>query len=341
MLTVQRKTNPALWTSELRCATGRSALWWLFSKLNYSRILLPSYVPEGVLEPAKLFGKPVEHYRLNADMTPDVDDITSRIEGPTFSANCKIERPLVVVIHYFGFEAPTEQLKRKVNVAGGWLLEDCAHALWAEARDADFALWSLNKVMPTVDGSLLRARGFDIDCNVTERIPFDIVQHYRRHLRFNACDAFEDGAREYERYYEWIASHWFPRRMTQEAEILFNAGGILLENERAIRETRMLWYRASTPNEFAVHKFIAFSSPAVAAFAYPLVFPSRAVREKVSDALMEIGVMPATLEKHWCEHGGDFIHRHLLLPVDASVQQEDVERVGECLRSFVKRERVA
>ncbi len=364
MLTVHRKADPRLWTSELRCATGRSAIAHMLARIDAghdlsSHVFMPCYVPEGVIEPIKRGGRPITFYKLNADLTPDLDDLYPMIK--------QAERPLVVVIHYFGFETPLmADLSVLLHRHGGLLFEDCAHAFWCRAEHADIALWSLNKVMPTVDGAILKARnGIDVSLDVYNGLPREAVEAYRWHLKLNmdvlmssvsgdrhmAADIMVKSDGWYERYYAIIKELLHPCRMTQEAEMVLGRQA-LHEREGEIRDTRCLWYNHELSDEFCLHKRLrpdmsAGSKPHGPVFAYPIVCPDYPPRTAIAMEIGKVGVAPATLVTKWdhiplkgFDNERNFMRRHLLLPVDASVGVENVCRVGEVLRSL-KMEKVA
>src|SRR5690349_19162892 len=61
-----------------RLATGRSALFHLTKRLpagHVRAVLMPCYVPEGVIQPFTAAGFERVFYRLRADLTPSVDHV--------------------------------------------------------------------------------------------------------------------------------------------------------------------------------------------------------------------------------------------------------------------------
>jgi hypothetical protein len=180
-------------------ATGRSALYHLARMLDCPHVLLPAFVPEGVLFPFVAGGKMIEFYRLTADLAPDWPSIQV------------YPKSLLVIIHYFGNVVDTTP----AYPCNGAVLEDCAHAPLHRPASADFTLYSLNKFLPTPDGAVLLSRRMPIS-HWTERakpLPTDAMVAYQNHLRANAEIARhskDQGAREdmlrsaacYQRYYD-------------------------------------------------------------------------------------------------------------------------------------------
>jgi dTDP-4-amino-4,6-dideoxygalactose transaminase len=117
-----------------------------------SRILVPAYhcgVEVGALVDA---GCEVAFHRVTPTLEADLDDVERLL---------KEGAKALLVIHYFGFAQPVEELSRLARRFGVWLIEDCAHALLGEhdgrplGTTGDAAIYSLRKFLPIPDGGAL------------------------------------------------------------------------------------------------------------------------------------------------------------------------------------------
>jgi dTDP-4-amino-4,6-dideoxygalactose transaminase len=123
-------------------------------------VLCPAYVGwsphegSGVFDPLASHGLNVAYYRLNAHLSPDLDDVQRLLER---------SRPIgAVVIHFFGHVDPTyPELVALVRGSGAWVLEDEAHALLTDlvagvtGRLGDASVLSLHKMLPVQGGGAL------------------------------------------------------------------------------------------------------------------------------------------------------------------------------------------
>jgi len=162
-------------------ATGRQALYLMARELRCRRVLLPGFVPDGLVLPFARAGWDVQFYRLMPTLAPDLSDLFGRI-----GAQC-----LVVVIHYFGVIVDTAAIVQRAHLYDSLLLEDCAHALLHRPVAAHFALYSLNKFLPVTDGAVLTASDSYSHILVKHdrapwpEMPDDARMAYIAHLRNN------------------------------------------------------------------------------------------------------------------------------------------------------------
>lgn len=349
MRTVLRRVDPTLWTSELRSATGRSAIKHLLRLLpEYPRVVMPCYVPEGVIDPVTSSGRCRFFYKLKPDLTPDIDDLRECLEEGT-------TRCFVVVIHYFGLQIKMNDIKALCEDYDALLLEDCAHALWAHAEHADFALWSLNKFMPVTDGAILRSRGVDVGADIHVELPHWVRGYYREHLRLNAqiaretdqhraAELMEASEGSYELYYSCIIDCTLYRQSAESRMIEAQWG---IERDRQLRCDNLARLHLAVPKEFKLEREFRSETPL---FAYPIVCRDVA-RTAVAMELAKAGVIASTLVSRW-DHVPAyvngwfateryFIDNHLLLPVGDNLTTEEARRIGDVLESFIRKEKAA
>lgn len=336
MLTVLRHSQRS-WTSECRVATGRSAILHLIKVANPKSVLMPCYVPEGVILPFQRVGVPIKFYRLRDDLRPDLDHVTRLMTRGA----------LFVLIHYFGYQTETGALREIVSDAKGIFFEDCAQAMFAKAADADVALWSLNKFLPVVDGAILKSRRRDVDVSnpISQTLQPRILNAYHQHLDLNArlsvcndptqvMDLAAESNLAYEEYYKEINDLII---YAQSAESRCIEASTDLTTVQEIRNHNASAYYKGIPECFGFRP----KNP-VAPFAYPIVVRSPLKRDDVFKALLQIGVLASTLVDKWNHVPQDpkftaeraFMEQHLLLPVGEEVTYDDVKRVCACLKEI-------
>ncbi len=140
-------------------SNARSAIFFLLKNLNFSAsqvALLPSYLCTSVALPFQKAGVRIKFYRVNNLLEIDLDDFLTKINE---------QARLALIIHYFGFPQPIEEIRKICQTKGVFLLEDCAQALFSRNGDeplgsfGDAGVFSLRKTLPLPDGGLLIWRG--------------------------------------------------------------------------------------------------------------------------------------------------------------------------------------
>lgn len=116
-------------------------------------VLLPSYLPDGVVEPFREAGLTVRFYRVDASLRPDVDDVEARVDDGTAA---------VVVAHYFGFpQDRVDALRTLCARHDAALVADNAHAPLSRrgvdllGTAADLGVTSFHKLFAVPDGAAL------------------------------------------------------------------------------------------------------------------------------------------------------------------------------------------
>jgi hypothetical protein len=126
--------------------SGRSAFRYLLGALKYDQvILLPAYLCESVLAPLGDYGVKFDFYRINADLSIDMNDLKSKISKKT---------KMIYIIKYFGFDFNREEREFMRNTACKILL-DVSHSLTAGDDRYDYLIGSLRKILPVPDGGIL------------------------------------------------------------------------------------------------------------------------------------------------------------------------------------------
>lgn len=139
-------------------SSGRDSLSLIIKMSGMDKndeVLFPAYLCESVLLPFKENGIGIKFYKINPDLTINIDDIKSKITPKTKG---------LLIIHYFGFPQPDkEKLKKLCNERSIFLIEDLVQS-FLTADDGqrlgylgDFSFNSYRKFLPVPDGSLLSA----------------------------------------------------------------------------------------------------------------------------------------------------------------------------------------
>lgn len=333
MLTHLRHGTPPGFTSVARAATGRSLVAHLIARVRPGVVLLPCYAPDGLTEPCRLAGVPAAFYRLRSDLTPDLDDIRRLLDVAITSGGSV--PPLVVVIHYFGYPTPTSGISMITKKADGFLLESCAQALPGTAsRHADFALYSINKWLPVIDGAILKSRATDVTIEHTlgSFLPARAVSGYAAHLAANqriaeapgaaaALDAFKNSSAFYDAYYAEAGGLMDLRRQGDRSRELEDMADFAAIGERhQTNAAYLMKHLRGCTFVRTLHRTAPWCLP---------ILVGKDEREKLAVALFERGIHTMMQIDRWDAHvpaegpERDFIDRHLLLPIgyDATLAQ--------------------
>ena len=121
------------------------------------KILMPAFHCPAMVAPLSMVGAEPVFYRLNPDLTIDLDDIAAKL-GPRVRA--------VVAINYFGFPNRLVEIREFCDAHGLAFLEDCAHSLFGEYEGrplgsfGHYAIASATKFFPVRDGGYLVSEAF-------------------------------------------------------------------------------------------------------------------------------------------------------------------------------------
>lgn len=137
-------------------ALGRNAIYAACEILGLQRgdeVLTPAFDCDGSLQPFRVLGLKLIFFRSNPyTFTVDIDDIKRRITSKT---------KLIHIINHFGMPQPWDNLLAMRQEKGIPVLEDNAYSLFSGFNDrlfgtfGDFAIFSLRKNLPLIDGGLL------------------------------------------------------------------------------------------------------------------------------------------------------------------------------------------
>lgn len=340
-------------SSESSCilSTGRSALNHLISTIGFApqdSMLLPAYIAEGVIQPFVKAKIPIKFYKLDSNLFPDFSDISGILEQDNTIKLC-------VVVHPMGFEAPIDQLVEILKKKRIWLLEDCAQGIFSSYRKdnkpfggkGNFALYSLNKFIPVLDGAILLSQVKEINVALDQEklTPLNekALFSYENHLKINrkifshmnqndTLQLINESSRQYDRYYEYISNDLEKHGISSYSKnILENFNyDMLIMNRR--RNTSILYENLSKCKfQFLYENYTKNIIP----MAIPATVPIKK-RKKWLDKLFRQGIILSLQIDRWdfisntkdpdrFSQEKNFINSHVLIPINEFLSEENME----------------
>jgi dTDP-4-amino-4,6-dideoxygalactose transaminase len=123
-------------------------------------VLVPAYHSPSMIPPVHWCGAEVVFYRVHADTTADIADISAKL-GARVKA--------IMVTHFFGIPQDLAPLRALCDAHGIGLLEDCAHCFFGErdgvqiGSSGDYAIGSSMKFFPIYEGGCLVSHRHRLD----------------------------------------------------------------------------------------------------------------------------------------------------------------------------------
>lgn len=199
--------------SELRVRAARVGFRHLLTSLGFGPkdiVLLPAYIGvtdregSGVHDPVRESGAAFDFYKLNKDLSADLEDVTRKIKSPAIKA--------LVVIHYFGIlQSDILGLRDLCNIHNVLLIEDCAHCLCSTfggmklGEIGDFSFFSIHKILPTMTGGILKSNsGYVLpEISSADKIDDEVLKIY---LSSKLSEISELRIRNYRKLSEYLSS---------------------------------------------------------------------------------------------------------------------------------------
>lgn len=137
----------------LLTSSGRGAVKLLLNSLKprHKKVLLPGYTCDSVIKPFKDLGYELLFYKINSDLTVDLDDLAGKVER---------EKPgILFLLSYFGFDTlkSVRPYYQSFKEKGMLLIEDLSHS-WFSAfpkTSANYSVISMRKWLELPDGGAL------------------------------------------------------------------------------------------------------------------------------------------------------------------------------------------
>lgn len=129
----------------------------LADRPDATNVVLPAYLPHGIVEPFREAGIELRYYRCDRTLRPNINGIEALLDGESLA---------VMLTHYFGHPQPTEDIAAMRGLCEEYdavLIDDNAHApLSVHAEDGrllgtlgDFGITSLRKLLPIPNGAVI------------------------------------------------------------------------------------------------------------------------------------------------------------------------------------------
>lgn len=336
MLTMLRHGQVPGFTSACWAATGRSLIAHLIARCDPKTIILPDYAPEGVTVPVQKSGVPVRFYGLGDDLQAVPDRMHPLLDTA--------DRPLMILIHNFGFpQTFAGTIAHYTKQKGGFVLEDCAQALLgsaSEVRHGDFALYSINKWLPVVDGAMLKSRRPEVDVGAPaiEPLPTRAVRAYSEHLGWNATTAGAAdtlAARSYGRSSELSYMDYYAvvRDLLMLRQPIEGRAALDRMDARAMSRVRIdnaAWLYRHMPHS------VRWRMPPVNAvpWCYPILLDDAQTADELAAALLERGIVASRQCDLWSRGDSSFPARHLLLPIGEGCTLEHLQTMVRTVRKI-------
>lgn len=134
---------------------GRGALWHALKALHLSgsdTVLVPAYHCGVEIEAVAMTGARLRFYGVDEHLDVDAASLPPLIDRSTKA---------LLLIHYFGFPQPVQEIRDLCDSRGVTLIEDCSHALFSSLREralgsfGDLSVFSQRKMLPLPDGGAL------------------------------------------------------------------------------------------------------------------------------------------------------------------------------------------
>lgn len=350
--------------------TGRSAIYQLIVALGLSEndtVLLPAYVPEGVIDPFIVKGVRVSFYPTDRRLLADPDDIRRML-----AVDESIKT--LIIIHPMGFLQPIDAINDICDEKGVCLIEDNAQGLFSSYSDGEFvgskgdvSLFSLNKFLPVPDGAILLINNPAISlisagtCHgvtgVADRKDkadfkswlaqgcylFHLYTNYLVHRsrnNFHAWTFLKTSSNFYEKYYRLIRYDFRPKAMSALAKRILSA--IDLEQVALRRSVNCRYVYQNLDSRYFRLVFDRFPDNVV-----PLALPAFAPegkRSQVIEAARRQGVYLSTLVEKWnhipprdhekFKEEIHYLENHVLIPINEFLTLQEMKHLVGVLNNI-------
>jgi len=333
------------WThkSAFKFGSGREALVALLKALSLGPedvVLLPAFVPEGVIAPCLVQGLDIRFYPLDRNLDPDWTRLEELAEA--------LQPRLAIMIHYFGIRRDAVRFVAICRLNGALVVEDLAHAQTLPesnlGADGDFVLHSLTKIVGVADGAVL-VMAADHVLSLKLRPSYDlrraicIIMNMTQLLVTSASRRF--GSSPFWNLFgctlgRFLISYrilmWYFKRPTPMSGLSKALLGRFPWRDAVVKRLRHEQrYRAGLDRSVFGHLGNA-EETGHCAMGYAVVVEQR---EALYNALAAQGIFGVWFESKWDHFPADVVHddarwvmkHHFLFPTAYALSDEDVEEV--------------
>ena len=292
--------------------SGRNALEYILSSLSVvSKLWIPYFTCDVVLEPIKKLGIPYDFYRINEHLEL-CEDIQLASDEYLLSTN------------YYGIkDSYMENLARKY---GSHLIVDNAQALYAHPIEGIKTFYSPRKFAGIPDGGIAYMEaGKDIQSFDTD-VSYDRLSHLLKRIDLGAGAGytdFKDNSRK-------LANQPI-MQMSRLTGVLFASIDFEGIRERRLKNFRILHEALKSSNQLAI--------PAIGSFSCPLVYPyftnDCTLKKKLIDNKVFVATYwPNVLE--WCKEDTleyQLADRIIAIPIDQRYGEEEMKYITNLILS--------
>jgi len=307
---------------------GRYALYHGVRALGLGsedEVLVPEFHCMDIMDALQASGVRVVFHRVKETSEVDLEDLESRVTGRTRA---------LLIVHYFGLPQNSPELRDWCDRHGLFLIEDCAHSLFATLEGkplgswGDVSVFSILKTLPTQDGGLMVLKDPD------RKYAFDARRQRLRGLAKGAVKSLvlrrPAVMQAYEPAEEYLKMHPLSERALKCAD----ADGIASSRRRNYR------YLAEALRD---GELVVPYLPALPEGACPFIFPVRVTRDvrRVHAELVIRGIpvcvfpghLHPSLPRESFPLAWELADSLLALPCHQDLSTADLDRVVEIVRS--------
>lgn len=328
-------------------STGRSAYMLGLRALGLgenARILLPALCCRALSAATRVVGAIPVYYEIKDDLSPDFDRLEKQARGAR----------AIVVIHYFGFPQPMEEILDFCKRTQILSIEDCAHALYSRLDDrplgsfGTFSFFSIRKFLPVPCGGVLAwndSRHLP-DFPLPRSLRFELAstaKHVFRYAENRFLSTPRASLLKWEGLRRAVARADASTDFAPMASTRLSQKVLLHSDERAIVAQRrrnfafLLDATGNLPGDHSIHRPLG---KGVNPMGFPLLAPNRSsfirhmLRHKIVARPLWSELPESVDESNYPT--ASRIGRHLAyLPVHQGLRGSQLERVGLALREYL------
>ena len=336
------KELPWTGTRHYKFSSGREGLLSLLKSLNFKSddiILLPQFVPEGIIAPCRIENVEIKFYDLDETLTPDWENLKLILN--------QYKPKLCILIHYFGLVKDVNKFIHLCHTYNCLGLEDYAHLqfnkLYVFENKSDFRLYSLRKIIGVPDGAVIESNLIKVSLKYSffsldiRRLVYIIMNtgHLlmttisRNHLFFKFWIGFWKYLGYFFSSYRFLMSYFkTPTKISFFSDILLSR---FPWNDSIQTRNKIEFFYALNLNK-DIFKHLTIPNRNICSMGYLVVVENR---KSLSEHLLKNGIQGVWFDHKWEDHhlsknvnaAKKIIENHFLFPTSYSLSLKAVERV--------------
>ena len=346
--------NPSYWKKKNKFKkkdlffSGRQALFSIINHLKKDKkieeVFIPSYLPEGVIEPIKKSKVDFVFYKLDKRLNPNINFLKKKLKKTSV---------LFIYIHYFGFYYKNYELNKVLTKKNITVLHDLAQAPFLKISDIkinkdDYFLYSYNKSFPVTDGCFIKSnKKLNIQKIKINKKLSCALNFYDSHLRlgkkiFNLKDykkskkILDKHSYFYDKYYSIIKSNFLNYQISNSSFKLLNQINFKkFKNQRMINSKFIYKNINNSKVKFLHNKLNKFSQP----WCIPLLVKKR---DKILNFLKKNNILAGNLTYRWnfipedrnYKNEKNFFKNHILIPNNEFLKKKEISKLVEIVNKL-------